>query len=37
MIWTTILQSSVAGFVPNPVYIGVYDFWTLRRSASGEA
>jgi ABC-type transport system substrate-binding protein len=38
VIWTTVLQTSVEGFVPNPVYIGVYDFWTLRRtSASGGA
>ena len=35
VIWTTVLQTSVEGFVPNPVYIGVYDFWTLRRTAEG--
>jgi peptide/nickel transport system substrate-binding protein len=34
VIWTTVLQTSVEGFVPNPVYIGVYDFWTLRRAAA---
>lgn len=33
VIWTTVLQTSVEGFIPNPVYIGVYDFWTLRRAA----
>lgn len=37
VIWTTVLQSSVEGFVPNPVYIGVFDFWTLRRAANGGA
>ena len=37
VIWTTVVQASVAGFVPNQVYIGVYDFWTLRRAANGGA
>lgn len=32
VIWTTVLQSSVEGFVPNPVYIGVYDFRRPRRA-----
>jgi peptide/nickel transport system substrate-binding protein len=33
VMWTTVRQASVEGFGANPVYIGVYDFWSLRRAA----
>ena len=31
--WTTVLRRSVEGFVFNPIYIGTYDFYRLRRKA----
>ena len=31
--WTTILRSTVAGFVFNPINIGTYDFYRLSRTA----
>ena len=31
--WTTVLRRSVENFVFNPIYIGTYDFYRLRRKA----
>lgn len=31
--WTTVLQSTVGGFVFNPINLGTFDFWTLSRMA----
>jgi peptide/nickel transport system substrate-binding protein len=31
--WTTVLRSGISGFVFNPIYIGTYDFYRLRREA----
>ena len=30
--WTTVLRKNVSGFVFNPIYIGTYDFYRLRKS-----
>jgi peptide/nickel transport system substrate-binding protein len=30
--WTTVLRSGIEGFVFNPIYIGTYDFYRLRRA-----
>jgi peptide/nickel transport system substrate-binding protein len=32
--WPTVLQSSIEGFVFNPITLGTYDFWALSRRAS---
>ncbi|CAA9584921.1 MAG: Oligopeptide ABC transporter, periplasmic oligopeptide-binding protein OppA [uncultured Thermomicrobiales bacterium] len=29
--WTTVLRRGIEGFVFNPIYIGTYDFYRLRR------
>jgi peptide/nickel transport system substrate-binding protein len=29
--WTTVLRKNVSGFVFNPIYIGTYDFYRLRK------
>ena len=31
--WTTVLRKDIQGFVFNPIYIGTYDFYKLRRKA----
>jgi peptide/nickel transport system substrate-binding protein len=31
--WTTVLRKTVANFVANPINIGTYDYWKLRRTA----
>jgi peptide/nickel transport system substrate-binding protein len=31
--WTTVLQTTVEGFVFNPINLGTYDFWTFSRKA----
>lgn len=30
--WTTVLRGNITGFVFNPIYIGTYDFYRLRRN-----
>ena len=30
--WTTVLRNNITGFVFNPIYIGTYDFYRLRRN-----
>ncbi len=30
--WTTLLRGGIEGFVFNPIYIGTYDFYRLRRT-----
>lgn len=29
--WTTVLRAGISGFVFNPIYIGTYDFYRLRK------
>lgn len=29
--WTTVLRADLANFVFNPINIGTYDYWRLRR------
>ncbi|MFM9107218.1 MAG: ABC transporter substrate-binding protein [Chloroflexota bacterium] len=30
--WTTVLRKNITGFVFNPIYIGTYDFYRLRKA-----
>jgi peptide/nickel transport system substrate-binding protein len=32
--WISVLRADVAGFVYNPIYLGIFDFWELSRQGS---
>ncbi len=32
--WLTVLRRDIAGFVYNPIYLGLFDFWRMSRSTA---